>query len=159
MTFFARVFSMVEDVPSRFSICDELLEAGYTFSTAPGKEDGDFKDPEWTKMDFQYDEKLPLIHLERNTEALDGDFFKEELKEFQEAVEEAPYGKNTKKVKNLLAEVKQIYAFQLEEEMDEHGWDFLEDILDYLCDSTDGYVQIDGEGIYDKEGKLMLEFE
>jgi len=159
MTFFARVFSMVEDVPSRYSICDELLEAGYEFATAPGKEEEEFRESDWTYMDFQHDKDLPLIHLVRNTVELDGELFNDEIKEFQEAIEELPYTKNTKKVKGIFSNAKQIYAFQLEEEMGELGWEFLEVILDYLCDSTDGYVQIDGEGIYDKEGKIMLEFE
>ena len=42
--------------------------------------------------------------------------------------------------------------------MDEKGWELVEDALDFIKDSTDGYVQIDGEGIYDKEGKMVLEF-
>lgn len=159
MTFFARVFSMVEDIPSRNSICDELLDAGYDFATAPGKEEAEFKESEWTHMDFQYDKELPLIHLERNTAELDGALFTDEIKEFQETIDGLTYGKNTKKVKEIFAGTKQIYAFQLEEEMDENGWSFLEDILDYICDSTDGYVQIDGEGIYGKDGKMLLEFE
>ena len=158
MTFFARVFSLVEDIPSRSAICDELLDAGHVFATSPGKDEDGFKDYDWTSMDFQYDENLPLIHLERNTEEMDGELFRDEIKEFIEAVDALPYEKNTKKVKSIFSGIKQIYAFKLEEEMDEKGWELVEDILDFIKDSTDGYVQIDGEGIYDKEGKMMLEF-
>lgn len=159
MSFFARVFSLIEDVPSRSSICEDLLEAGYEFATAPGKEDADFKDADWTFMDFQYQEGTPLIQLERNTREIDGELFEDEIKEFMETIAELPYGKNTKKVTNVFTEAKQIFAFKLEEEMNEDGWGFLEDLMDFLCDSTDGYVQIDGEGMYDKDGRLMLEFE
>ncbi len=159
MTFFARVFSMAEDIPSRNSICDELLEEGFEFSTAPGKTEGEFGEQNWSHMSFQYSESGPLIELERNTPELDGALFTDEKKEFLNIVDGLPYGKNTKRIKELFSSMKQIYAFRLDDSMDDDGWQFLETVLDYLCDSTDGYVQIDGEGIYDKDGRLMLEFD
>lgn len=159
MPFFVRVFSMAEDIPSRNSICDELLEEDYEFMTSPGKEEPEFREMNWTSMSFQYREGGPVLELERNTPELDGALFSDEKKEFQDIIEGLPYGKHTKRVKGILDGLKQIYAFRIEEEMDEEGWQFLETILDYICDGTDGYVQIDGEGIYDREGRLMLEFD
>ncbi len=159
MTFFARVFSLAEDIPSRNAICEVLVEEGYDFSTAPGRTDEDFNEAEWHDFQFSYAEGMPLIMVERNTKTVNGELFKEEIDEFKETIDDAPYTKNTKKVKKIFEDVKQIYAFKLEEEMDEAGWDFIEEILDFICDATDGYVQIDGEGIFDKNGDIMLEFE
>lgn len=53
----------------------------------------------------------------------------------------------------------QIYALDIDEDITEEGWDFLETLLDFIADATDGYVQIDEEGIYDKEGELLVEME
>lgn len=53
----------------------------------------------------------------------------------------------------------QIYAMDVDDDINEAGWDFLDCLMDFLCDATDGYVQIDDEGIYDKEGELLVEME
>ncbi len=47
----------------------------------------------------------------------------------------------------------------MDEDITEEGWEFLECLLDFVCDATDGYVQVDEEGIYDKNGELMIEID
>jgi hypothetical protein len=159
MSFYIRVFSQAEDFPSLGALCDELLEEGYDFSTSPGKEEPDFKEQEWESMVFQYSESNKPIFLERNTIKSEDSLFKEEQKEFLDEVKALPYSKGQKKAIEVLKNTEQIYAFEIDEDIDEKGWEFLECILDFLCDATDGYVQVDEEGIYGQDGNLLVEIE
>jgi hypothetical protein len=159
MSFYVRVFSQAEDYPSLNALCDELLENGYEFATSPGKEEPDFQEQNWTNMIFQYNENNKPIVLERNTIKDEDSLFKEEQKEFLDEVKSLPYSKGQKKAVEILKNAVQIYAFELDEDMTEEGWDFLESMLDFLCDATDGYVQVDEEGIYDQDGNVLVEIE
>lgn len=96
MSFYTRVFSMAEDYPSRFAICEELLEAEFEFSTFPGKYDEDFDEKDWKYLMLQYDENQEPIRLERNVKARDS-IFEEEQQEFLEVLQELPYSKEQKK--------------------------------------------------------------
>lgn len=158
MSFYTRVFSMAEDYPSRFAICEELLEAEFEFSTFPGKYDEDFDEKDWKYLMLQYDENQEPIRLERNVKARDS-IFEEEQQEFLEVLQELPYSKEQKKATEIIDDMVQIYAMDVDDDINEAGWDFLDCLMDFLCDATDGYVQIDDEGIYDKEGELLVEME
>lgn len=158
MSFYVRVFSMEEDYPSRFAICEELLEAGFKFSTFPGKFDEDFDEAGWTYLMLQYDENQQPIRLERNIKDVDS-IFEEEQQEFLEVLQELPYSEEQKKAVEIIKNMVQIYAMDVDDDIIDAGWDFLDFLLDYLCDATDGYVQIDNEGIYDKEGEILVEME
>lgn len=158
MSFYTRVFSMAEDYPSRFAICEELLEAEFEFSTFPGKYDEDFDEKDWKYLMLQYDENQEPIRLERNVKARDS-IFEEEQQEFLEVLQELPYSKEQKKATEIIDDMIQIYAMDVDDDINEAGWDFLDCLMDFLCDATDGYVQIDDEGIYDKEGELLVEME
>ena len=159
MSFYVRVFSQVEDFPSLYALCDELLEEGFEFATSPGKDEPDFKVEDWRSLVLQYNEELKAIELERNIKEEGDIVFKEEQEEFLEAIKKLPYSKGQKKALELVKNAVQIYAFEVEEDITEEGWDFLESILDLISDATDGYVQVDEEGIYDKDGELLLELE
>lgn len=158
MSFYTRVFSMAEDYPSRFAICEELLEAEFEFSTFPGKYDEDFDEKDWKYLMLQYDENQEPIRLERNVKARDS-IFEEEQQEFLEVLQELPYSKEQKKATEIIDDMVQIYAMDVDDDINEAGWDFLDCLMDFSCDATDGYVQIDDEGIYDKEGELLVEME
>ena len=149
---------MVEDYPSRFAICEELLEAEFEFSTFPGKLDEDFDEKDWKYLMLQYDENHEPIRLERNIKGIDS-IFEEEQQEFLEVLKELPYSKEQKNATEIIKGMVQIYAMDVDDDITEGGWDFLNCLMDFLCDATDGYVQIDDEGIYDKEGKLLVEME
>lgn len=159
MSFYVRVFSQVEDFPSLYTLCDELLEEGFQFATSPGKDEPGFKEEDWRSLILQYDEELKPIELERNIKEEGDVVFKEEQEEFIEAVKKLPYSKGQKKVLEIVKSAVQIYAFEVDEDITEEGWDFLECMLDLISDATDGYVQVDEEGIYDKDGELLLELE
>lgn len=159
MSFYVRVFSLAEDYPSLYALCDELVEAGYEFATSPGKDEPEFNTEDWKQFVIQYDQNAKPIELERNTKDHPGDLFKAEQEEFLEALKKLPYSKGQKKAVEIIKNMVQVYAFEVDEDMTEEGWTFLECILDFLCDATDGYVQVDEEGLYDKEGNLMIELE
>ncbi len=159
MSFYVRVFSQVEDFPSLYAICDELLEEGFEFATSPGKDEPEFKENNWRNMVFQYDESYKSIELDRDTKGQEDRVFEEELEEFLETVKKLPYSKGQKKAMEILKNATQIYAFEVEEDISEEGWEFLECLLDFICDATDGYVQVDEEGMYDKDGELLIEME
>jgi hypothetical protein len=159
MSFYVRVFSQAEDYPSLNALCDELLEEGYEFATSPGKEEPDFNEQDWKSMVFQYDQDYKPIFLERNTIKDEDSLFKEEQKEFLDEIKALPYSKGQKKAIEVIKNSLQIYAFELDEDMSEEGWEFLECMLDFICDATDGFVQVDEEGIYDQAGNLLVEIE
>ncbi len=159
MSFYVRIFSLAEDYPSLYALCDELVEAGYEFATSPGKDEPEFNNAEWTHFVIQYGEDTKPIELERNTKDQPGGLFQEEQTEFLEALKKLPYSKGQKKALEIVKNMVQVYAFEVDEDMTEAGWSFLECMLDFLCDATDGYVQVDEEGFYDKEGNLMVEME
>ena len=159
MSFYVRVFSMAEDFPSLYAICDELLEEDFNFATYPGKDEPEFKENDWRNVVLQYGEDSKPIELDRDTKEQGDSVFKEELDEFLEAIKKLPYSKGQKKALELLKNAVQIFAFEVDEDITEEGWNFLECMLDYICDATDGYVQVDAEGIYDKDGELLIEME
>jgi hypothetical protein len=157
MSYYVRVFSLVEDYPSLFAICEELSESGFSFATSPGKGEPEFDEIDWSTMLFQYDENQKPIELERNTRFQEDNLFAEEQEEFLEQLKSLPVSKGQKKAFEIVKDMVQIYAFEVDEDITEAGWDFLECMLDFICDATDGYVQVDEEGIYDKDGKLLVE--
>lgn len=159
MSFYVRVFSLAEDFPSLRAICEELLEEGYEFATSPGKEEPEFSEEDWKEIVLQYNEDNKPIILERNTINHADSIFKEEQKEFLDEIKAMPYSKGQKKAVDILKNIVQIYAFELDEDFTEEGWEFLECILDFLSDATDGYVQVDEEGIYGQDGKLLVEMD
>lgn len=159
MSFYVRVFSLAEDFPSLYAICDDLLEAGFEFATSPGKDEPEFGERDWKNIVFQYNEDNNPIVLERNVKGEKDDLFEKEQAEFIESLKALPYSKGQKQAIKILKDMVQIYAFEVDEDITEEGWDFLESLLDFICDATDGYVQVDEEGIYDKEGNLMVEVE
>lgn len=159
MSFYVRVFSLAEDYPSLRAICDELLEEDYEFATSPGKEEPEFSEADWKEIVFQYNENNKPIILERNSINHEDSIFKEEQREFLDQIKTLPYSKGQKKATDILKNIVQIYAFELDEDFTEEGWEFLECMLDFLSDATDGYVQVDEEGIYDQEGNLLVEMD
>ena len=130
MSFYVRVFSQVEDFPSLYVICDELLEEGFEFATSPGKDEPEFKESNWRNMVFQYDESSKSIELDRDTKGQGDSVFEEEQEEFLESVKKLPYSKGQKKALEIVKDGMQIYAFEVDE-----------------------------EGIYDKDGELLVEME
>lgn len=159
MSFFVRVFSLVEDYPSLRAICEELTEAGFEFATSPGNNEDDFEEKDWKNILFQYDNKYEPIELDRNCIDHKDNMFREEQREFLEVIKDIPYSKSQKKALEIIKNAKQIYAFDVDENITEAGWSFLECVLDYICDATDGYVQVDEEGIYNKDGEILVEIE
>lgn len=157
MSYYARVFSLAEDYPSLFAICEELSESGFNFATSPGKGEPEFDENDWRTILFQYDENQKPIELERNTKYQEDSIFAEEQEEFLEQLKSLPDSKGRKKAFEIVKNMVQIYAFEVDEDITEAGWDFLECMLDFICDATDGYVQVDEEGIYDKDGNLLVE--
>lgn len=158
MAFYARVFALKKDYPTRIEICDKLVENNFNFSTFPGKCDSDFDEKDWKHLMFQYDEINEPIRLERNIKERDR-IFVEEQQEFLDALKKIPTSKEQGKAKEILENVVQTYAFDVDDDISEEGWDFLNFLLDFISDTTDGYVQIDNEGIYDKKGRILVEME
>ncbi|MDD4504458.1 MAG: hypothetical protein PHS15_06485 [Clostridiaceae bacterium] len=159
MSYYVRVFSLAEDFPSLYAICEELKDSDFDFATSPGKDEAEFMERDWRNVLLQYDENSKPIELDRDTAELEDSIFKEEQKEFLESIKMLPFSKGQKKALEILKNAVQIYAFEVDEDITEEGWDFLECLLDFICDATDGYVQVDEEGLYDKDGKLLVEME
>lgn len=159
MSYFVRVFSQSDDYVSLSSLCDTLLEEEFEFATDPGKDTDAFRESSWDFVALQYDIEQPHIELEYNKKTDNGDMFRIEQEEFLSVIKDLPYSKGQKKAKEIVKNAVQIFAFDCDDAMGEDGWEFLECLLEHLCDATDGYVQVDQEGIYDKNGELLIEME
>jgi len=159
MSYYVRVFSLASDFPSLYAICEELKDSDFNFATSPGKDEPEFGERDWRSVLFQYDENFKSIELERDTPDLEDSIFKEEREEFLGSIKMLPYSKGQKRALEILKNTVQIYAFEVDEDITSEGWDFLECLLDFICDATDGYVQVDEEGIYDNNGELLVEMD
>jgi hypothetical protein len=159
MSYYVRVFSLAPDFPSLYAICEELKDSDFNFATSPGKDEPEFGERDWRNVLLQYDENSKPIELDRDTQELEDSIFKEEQEEFIESIKMLPFSKGQKKALEILKNTVQIYAFEVDEDITTEGWDFLECLLDFICDATDGYVQVDEEGLYDNDGELLVEMD
>ena len=158
MSFYIRVFSSEEDYPSRFAINEELSEAGFEFSTFPGKYDTDFDEKDWKYFTLEYSEGYEPLRLERNIKGKDA-IFEEEQQEFLEILRELPRSKGRDKAINAVETMIQLYAIDIDDDINDEGREFLNCLVEFLSDATEGYVQIDGEGIYAVDGRMIIEME
>ena len=156
MSYFVRVFSQEEDYPSLYAICEELEDADYVFSTMPDKNSQDFNKDDWQNLTMKFDTKSSFVINRMTVENHINDILEEKRKYF-DILRDLPGNKNSKKVEKMLNNTKQIYKIEVIGDISETGLDMLDFLLEFISDATDGYVQIDGQGIYEVDGKLLLE--
>lgn len=160
MAHFMRVLTKTTNSPTLAVLCESLEQAGFAFTTFPDKEDERFAAADWKSLHLAYDERSHSVMLDRSVRGQEERELEEDLEEFAEQLKalEAEEVKK-KQVEELLAETNQIFACYIPDDMLEQGWEMVEKLMETLLEMTDGVLQVDGEGFFDKEGDMMLEME
>jgi hypothetical protein len=156
MAHFLRVMTENQEAPSLPKLTKLLEDGGFEIVTFPSADDERFADPNWRTFHLAYDRhKLSLI-LDRSVK---GDAeLDEEIAEFFENLKQVE-GEGKSTVEAILSGTRQILALLIPDDITEQGWEVAEFLLEQLLEATDGHLQVDGEGFYDKEGELLFEME
>ena len=131
------------------SLADEGLEAKLLLA------DGESA-ANWTLLDINNKEGVPLIQVERNP-VIEGELGKEELEEFREYIKEYKPTSAVKWLDQYFNKVKVIYAFQiLNAAFEDENYPILESIKTTIWRQTSGIFQADLEGFSNEDGYHIL---
>lgn len=158
MAHFLRVMTKQQTAPGLAELTNSLAQEGFTFETFPDKEEERFADPNWQTLHIAYDPNKMSLMLDRSQAGDEKGELAEEIAEFQENLQ-ALEGAGKAAVAEILSGTEQIFALLIPDDITEQGWELAEKLLEHLLDATDGHLQVDGEGFYDKEGELLFEME
>ena len=156
MAHFMRVFCRTQEAPAIPALVEKIEHIGFELKIFPAKDDPRFSDPDWRTVHLSYEDRRPSVMVDRSIRGAED--FEEEIEEFRSAVQ-AVEGDGRAAVEQLLAETQQIIACMIPDDFTEEGWELVEYLLELLLDATDGTLQADGEGFFDKEGELILAIE
>ncbi|ASS76439.1 hypothetical protein CIG75_16725 [Tumebacillus algifaecis] len=158
MAHFLRVMTKQQTAPALAELTEVLKRAGFEFETFPDHEEERFADPNWQTLHIAYDANKMSLILDRSKAGDETGELAEEIAEFQENLQ-ALEGQGKAEVAAILSSTEQIFACLIPNDITERGWEVAEKLLEQLLDATDGHLQVDGEGFYDKEGELLFEME
>lgn len=158
MAHFLRVMTKTSEAPALVELTKNLKAAGYDFQTFPDQEDERFSDPNWRQYHLAYDAHKMSLMIDRSVKGDEGGELSEEIAEFQADLAGLA-GAGKEAIEALLAETEQIVACMIPDDITEQGWELVESLLETLLEATDGHLQVDGEGFYDKEGELIFSME
>lgn len=155
MAHFMRVFTNSTAAPTIEAVCKQLEQDGFVFDTFPKSDDPRYTVENWRTLHLAYDKNVASIMLDRSVRGDEGDVFGEEIEEFQDVLKDVE-GAGKGAVSEILQNASQIFACYLPDDLTEEGWELVESMLEKLLDATEGSLQVDGEGFFDKEGELLL---
>jgi hypothetical protein len=156
---FMRVFTASTAAPTIPVLHQQLEQEEFTFDTFPKTDDPRYGAENWRTLHLAYDKNVASVMLDRSVRGDEGDVFGEEIEEFQEALKSVPESAEKTAVQQILQNASQVFACYIPDDMTEEGWELVESLLEKLLDSTEGSLQVDGEGFFDKEGELILSME
>lgn len=159
MAHFLRVFASTTETPTLPVLANKLEMEGFDFDTYPKKDDPRFLEPDWRTFHISYDERSASVMLDRSLQGEADKLFEEEIAEFIETLTALPDSSGKQTVQEILTATQQVFACLIPDDITEHGWELVEVLLEIVLDHTNGTLQVDGEGWYDKEGELILEME
>ncbi|ARU61572.1 hypothetical protein CBW65_11540 [Tumebacillus avium] len=158
MAHFLRVMTKQQTAPGLGELTNSLAQEGISFETFPDKEEERFNDPDWHTLHIAYDPNKMSLMLDRSRTGDEKGELAEEIAEFQENLQTLT-GDGKAAVAEILSSTEQIFACLIPDDITEQGWELVEKLLEHLLEATDGHLQVDGEGFYDKEGELLFEME
>jgi hypothetical protein len=160
MAHFLRVMTKTTNAPTIAVLAEALEQEGFVFATFPKREDERFTTPNWRTFHLSYEEQSRSLMLDRSLRGQEERELEEDVEEFLEQLQglEGDEGKK-KQVVDILNETNQMFALYIPDDITEEGWELAEKLMENLLEMTDGVLQVDGEGFFDKEGELILEME
>jgi hypothetical protein len=148
MPYYTRVLSKDPEFPPFEELADFIRSNHPGFKLTV--EDGDGE--EWESLLLSGDDELEVAVLERNP-VLDGSLGQGELSEFIEETQDCKPETGVAWLKDYLAEVKTVYAFQHLRGADtEEGSNTLHALRSHLWERGDAIIQADLEGFTNEEG-------
>jgi hypothetical protein len=146
--YYTRVLSKDEEFPAFDSLAQFIREThpDYRLTLESGEEE------EWESLLLSGNDEVEVAVIERNPVA-DGSLGQDEIAEFIEEIEECQPESGVDWLKDYLAEVKTVYAFQhLQGDNTEGGSNALHAVRTRLWERGDAIIQADGEGFTNEEG-------
>ena len=114
------------------------------------------KDEKWNLIEL-YDSNDRLIAVAKRNPVSKGGLAEEELKEFEEEIDDYYPESAGNWLKKYFKKVKTIYAFQIfTSTITKDGWDLLDKLREFLHEQLSGIIQADNEGFSNEEGYHIL---
>ena len=146
MPYYVRAFCTDDSRPS----IDRLEAALKRDNPAARLEtDGDRSSASWSRADFFYkDEKQPVV-VEINVNDSDESLAAEESQEFVGKIGMPRFSLSKRRILRQLANTRYIVCCQLLGDIDDDGYHWCGELLNYYVNNHGGMIQADGEGFYD----------
>ena len=149
-----RIFARKSGAPSPQAIGDHLRSRRFAVRIESGAVSQHSEG--WTRLRVFYAPGRSPLGLER--QSLHGDApLSEPLRALMDATADAKDSRGKGKVLAFLGECRQVFELSVPPEYDWHAGRHLvtTELLDYLRQATDGMVQADGEGYYERNRVIL----
>jgi hypothetical protein len=149
--FYIRVFSASQEAP----LPGDLVAAAKRAGCAPaGMAGAGAQDPQWHELTLEYDRGRCPLRLERRLATAPGEF--PEVARFLAVVGKPGRSRAKKQVVERLSQSRQLIALCVPDHViDDDDWQMVHSLLRYLQPLLDGLIQVDAEGFYNGDGKLL----
>ena len=155
-----RIYCQAEESPSRQDILEWVIEEEYKVTLNPETLEGDPDDPTWVSADMLIEDSECSIQLDclRDAGETAPDFqsqcamFDSEFNEIENVGEANP-------LRDHLSLTTYFVRLEIPDEPDELCREVTEIIQQSLAANEEGIVHIEGEGVYDADGELLLNME
>ncbi|MDH3613449.1 MAG: hypothetical protein OES10_09225 [Gammaproteobacteria bacterium] len=118
--------------------------------------DDDRKSVSWSQAEFNYKEDNQPIVVEININSGDDSLAAEESQEFFDKIGKPGLSISKRRVLNHLKNTRFIVCCQLLSDIDDDGYHWNGELLNYFVKNHGGMIQADGEGFYDGR-KIVVE--
>jgi hypothetical protein len=155
LNYYIRILSATEEAPTPADMGAAVVRAG----CAPaGIRGADPKDADWRQIDIEYcGDRCPL-RIERTIASEPGNL--PEVARFKAAIGKPGRSKAKKQVLEFLDSARQVITLGVPDHViDGDDWAMVHALLYFLQPRVNGFIQADGEGIYNGDGKLLVTLE
>ena len=149
-----RVFARSPRVPSPQAVADTLRSGRFEVRVESGVYSAGYEG--WSRLHLFYAEgRLPLA---LGRQSLQGDApLPGHLRVLMDATASAPDSRGKRRVLEFLAQAGQVFELSLPPDFEQRAGRRLlsAELIDYLQKETDGLIQVDGEGYYDRNRIIL----
>lgn len=110
--------------------------------------DDDRSSSAWTQAEFYYNAERQPVVVEINVNDEDESLAAEETREFLEEVGDPGFSLSKRRVISQLRNTRFTVCCQLLSDIDDDGYNWNGELLDYYVKNHGGMIQADGEGFY-----------
>ena len=151
MGYYIRLLSPYDALPAYLQLIERLSSFDSVTLTVEDGEEGD-----WKQLLVAHVDGTPIASVERNLVRA-GELGEEEIAEFLEEIEGCEPASAVAWLRDYLANVKCIYAFQILSGTETNdGWSAVYAVRSAIQESAGGIMQADGEGFSNEEGFHIL---